>query len=193
MGRPVNEVESMMDTSAQDMVEDALSEVDMRVAFDWTSSPSLRDIELEVYAAEETWGAWPELIIVDSLYNVRVEEGDDYSGMRTVISSMHDLARETGACVVVLHHASLNRSKEDEPAGMSAIIGQVSALPELVLSVMLDEDDHTTYRVGIVKNRSGEASAKGGKQVRLAVDVPRMRLYNDEGERHLALTRSEWE
>lgn len=193
MGRPVSEVESMVGTSAQDMIEDAFDEIDSRVGFDWTSSPSLRDIELEIDAAEETWGAYPELVVVDSLYNVRVEEGDDYAGMRTVIASMHDLARNTGACVMVLHHASLNRSKEDEPAGMGAVIGQVTALPELVLSVMLDEDDHTTYRVGIVKNRSGEASAKGGKQVKLAVDVPRMRLYNDDHERHLAQTRQEWE
>lgn len=193
MGEPVNQVESMLGTSAEEMVEEALAEVDVRVAFDWTSSPTLHDIELEVAAAEETWGSYPGLIVVDSLYNVQVDAGDDYAGMRHTIAVMHDLARATGACVMVLHHASLNRSKEDEPAGMAAVLGQVTALPELVLSVMLDEEEEDTYRVAVVKNRSGAASSKGRKQIRLAVDVPRMTLYSTREEKRVAETRRSWE
>ena len=194
MCETVNSVESMVGTSAQDMVEDAVSEVDARVAFDWTSSPTLRDIELEVQAAEEMWGDWPDLLIVDSLYNVRADDtGDDYAAMRRVIEACHDLARSTNAHVMVLHHASLNRSKEDEPAPMSAILGQVSALPELILSVMLDEEERDVYKVGVVKNRSGAASSKARNQVRLAVDIARMRLYTDRAALSHAEKTREWQ
>lgn len=193
MGEPVNTIEEMTGTSAEEMVDEALAEVDARVAFDWTSSPSLLDIELEVAAAEETWGEYPGLIVIDSLFNVQADAGDDYADMRHVVAVMHDLARSTGACVMVLHHATLNRSKEDEPAGMSAVLGQVTAVPELVLSVMLDEEEDDVYRIAVVKNRSGAASSKGRKQIRLAVDVERMRLYANQQEKNLAQTRRAWE
>lgn len=193
MGEPVNTVQSMVGTSGQDMVEEALAKVDDVIGFDWTSSPTLRDLELEVHAAEETWGDYPSLIIIDSVYNVVTDEGDDWSGMRQVVSAAHTLARNTSAHVMLLHHASLNRSKEDEPAGMGAVLGQVTQIPELILSVMLDEEDRETYRVGIVKNRSDAANSKGSHSVRLAVDVPRMRLYSDLSELRLAQKAREWE
>jgi len=113
--------------------------------------------------------------------------------MRRVVEACHSLARETEAHVMILHHASLNRSKEDEPAGMSAVLGQVAMMPELLLSVMLDEEDRETYRIGIVKNRSGEANAKGKRSVKLAVDVPRMRLYSTHHDLTLAAKAREWE
>lgn len=193
MGETVASVESMVGTSADDLIEDALADVDSRVAWDWTASPSIHDIELEVAAAEEAWGSYPDLIIVDSLYNVQADAGDDYAGFRHVVSVAHDMARATNSCVMLLHHVSLNRSKSDEPGGMESILGQVSAMPELILSVMADEDDPDTFKVAVVKNRSGAASSKGRKQVRLSVDLPRMRLYGTHQEMALAATKRSWE
>jgi hypothetical protein len=47
--------------------------------------------------------------------------------------------------------------------------------------------------VAVVKNRSGAASSKGRKQVRLSVDLPRMRLYGTHQEMALAATKRSWE
>lgn len=190
MQTPVNEVASMVGTSADSLVEEALQEVDRHVVFDWTSNPRLSDIELETLAAEEAWGAFPQMIVIDNLMNVINDEGgDDYSGMRHSMQAFHTLARKTGAAVLVLHHASLNRTKEGEPAPMNAIIGQVSALPEMILSVMLDDQ---SYKVAVVKNRHAKANAGGNRQIELAASPETMTLFNDHGERRLAESRREW-
>lgn len=191
MQTPVNEVASMIGTSADVLVEEALAEVDRHVVFDWTSNPRLSDIELETMAAEEAWGSFPQMIVIDNLMNVVNDEGgDDYSGMRHSMQAFHTLARKTGAAVVVLHHASLNRTKDGEPAPMNAIIGQVSALPEMILSVMMEDD---TYKVAVVKNRHSKASAAAKRQIELAVSAETMTLFNDQAERRLAESRREWQ
>lgn len=191
MQAPVNEVAQMVGTSADVLVEEALDEVDRLIAFDWNSNPSLSDIQLETLAAEEAWGAFPQMIVIDNLMNVVANDGgDSYQGMASNMQAFHSLARKTGAAVIVLHHASLNRTKEGEPAPMNAIIGQVSALPEMILSVMMEEN---TYKVAIVKNRHAKANREGKRQIELAVQPEMMTLFNDESERRLAASRREWQ
>lgn len=191
MQTPVNDVAAMIGTSADVLVEEALAEVDRHILFDWTSNPRLSDIQLETLAAEEVWGAYPQMIVVDNLMNVINDEGgDDYSGMRHSMQAFHSLARKTGAAVLVLHHASLNRTKEGEPAPMNAIIGQVSALPEMILSVMLEDD---TYKVAVVKNRHAKANMGGNRQIELAASAETMTLFNDQAELRMALARREWQ
>jgi len=193
MNTPVDQVRQMIGTSAQSMVEDAFTEIDQVITIMADSNPRLSDIAEEVHATEEVWGHYPSLIIVDSLYNVAMEDGGEtWQGAKDAMKAFHGLARKTGAAVMVMHHASLNRSKDDEPAGMSAVLGQVSDVPEMVLSVMMDDEDNS-YRVAVVKNRHGRANTKGHRQITVAVDPETMTIYNTEAERRLALHRREWE
>lgn len=189
MQTPVNDVAAMIGTSGEVMVEEAFEDIDQRVMFCWDSNPRLADIEAEVLACEEVWGCYPDLIVIDSLYNVVVDEGDEYAGMRHAMAAFHELSRKTNSSVVVLHHASLNRTKEGEPAAMNAVIGQVTAIPEMVLSVYME--DHT-YKVAVIKNRHAKASPSGGRQIVLAVEPETMTLFNSEQERRLAASRAEW-
>lgn len=190
MQTPVDEIATMIGTSAEVLVEEALADVDDHISFVWDPSIRLSDIELEVLAAEEYWGSHASLIVVDNLMNVINDDADSYAGMAANMAAFHELARKTDASVLVLHHASLNRSKEDEPASMGAIIGQVSALPEMILSVMLDDN---TYRVAVVKNRHARASRGGSRQITLAVQPETMTLFDSEADRRLAESRKEWE
>lgn len=192
MGTTVDEIESMVGTSAHPLIDDAITEVDSKIVFDWSSAPTLEDIRLEVHAAEETWGSWPELVILDSLYSV-ASEYESYAGYEHTMQAMHSLAHETGAAVLVLHHASLNRGSADEPATMQAVIGQVTKIPSLVLSVLIDEEEGKEMTIGVVKNRMNSASVKARKQVRIPADVSRMRLYASEQERAMAESRRSWE
>lgn len=73
---------------------------------------------------------------------------------------------------------------------MNAIIGQVSALPEMILSVMLDDQ---SYKVAVVKNRHAKANAGGNRQIELAASPETMTLFNDQAERRLAESRREWQ
>ena len=54
--------------------------------------------------------------------------------------------------VVVLHHVSENDSKPRYPASRKALMGKVSQLPELILTVALDGDQ---FHIAAVKNRDG--------------------------------------
>jgi RecA-family ATPase len=45
------------------------------------------------------------LIIIDPLFRfVRVEDGNDYATMTAALEPLLVLARETGACVLLVHH-----------------------------------------------------------------------------------------
>ncbi len=70
------------------------------------SSPSLDDIEMEIKAYIELYGIAPELIVIDNLMNVAAESDNEWAGLRQIMVELHDMARKTEACVMVLHHVS---------------------------------------------------------------------------------------
>jgi len=134
------------------------------------SSPSLDDIELEVKAYQELYGVPPELIVVDNLMNVAAETDNEWAGLRAIMMELHDLARNTEACVLVLHHVSEASEYGDgmTPPARRAIQGKVSQLPALILTLGYDPMGQV-LRVAAVKNRFGPNSADG--KVNTALDT----------------------
>ena len=92
------------------------------------SSPSIDDIELEVKAYVELYGIAPELIVIDNLMNVVAETDNEWAGLRAIMMELHDMARKTEACVLVLHHVSEQSEygSTAEPPARRAIHGKVS-------------------------------------------------------------------
>ena len=132
------------------------------------SSPSLDDIELEVKAYQELYGLPPELIVIDNLMNVAAETDNEWAGLRAIMMELHDLARNTEACVLVLHHVSEATEYGDGtmPPARRAIHGKVSQLPSLILTLGYDVLGKQ-LRVAAVKNRFGPNSADGKEYVTL--------------------------
>lgn len=132
------------------------------------SSPSLDDIELEVKAYQELNGVPPELIVVDNLMNVAAETDNEWAGLRAIMMELHDLARNTEACVMVLHHVSEASEYGDGtfPPPRRSIHGKVSQLPSLMLTLGYDPMGKQ-LRVAAVKNRFGPNSADGKVNVQL--------------------------
>ena len=126
------------------------------------SSPSLDDIELEVKAYQELYGVCPELIVVDNLMNVVAETDNEWAGLRAIMMELHDLARNTEACVMVLHHVSEASEYGDGtmPPPRRAVHGKVSQLPALMLTLGYDPTNKL-LKVAAVKNRFGPNSADG--------------------------------
>ena len=126
------------------------------------SSPSLDDIELEVKAYQELYGLPPQLIVVDNLMNVAAETDNEWAGLRAIMMELHDLARNTEACVMVLHHVSEASEYGDgtAPPARRAIQGKVSQLPALILTLGYDPLGKQ-LKVAAVKNRFGPNSADG--------------------------------
>lgn len=132
------------------------------------SSPSLDDIELEVKAYQELYGIAPQLIVVDNLMNVAAETDNEWAGLRAIMMELHDLARNTEACVLVLHHVSEATEYGDGtyPPARRSIHGKVSQLPSLMLTLGYDPMGKQ-LKVAAVKNRFGPNSADGKDWVAL--------------------------
>ena len=126
------------------------------------SSPSLDDIELEVKAYVELYGVAPELIIIDNLMNVAAETDNEWAGLRAIMMELHDMARKTEACVLVLHHVSEQSEygSPTEPPARRAIHGKVSQLPALILTLGYNPIAGE-LKVAAVKNRFGPHDAAG--------------------------------
>lgn len=126
------------------------------------SSPSLDDIELEIRAYVELFGEAPQLIVIDNLMNVAAETDNEWAGLRAIMMELHDMARKTEACVLVLHHVSEQSEygSATEPSARRAIHGKVSQLPALILTMGYNPSSGE-LKIAPVKNRFGPHAADG--------------------------------
>jgi replicative DNA helicase len=135
------------------------------------SSPTIDDLELEIRAYVELYGEAPELIIIDNLMNVAAETDNEWSGLRAIMMELHDMARKTEACVLVLHHVSEQSEygSPSRPPARRAIHGKVSQLPALILTLGYDPGQ-ATLAVAAVKNRFGPHTADASDYAQLLVN-----------------------
>jgi len=141
------------------------------IQFVFDSSPSLDDLELEIKAYVELFGIPPELIVIDNLMNVAAETDNEWAGLRAIMVDLHDMARKTEACVLVLHHVSEQSEygRTDNPPPRRSIHGKVSQLPAMILTLGYDPFNHI-LKVAAVKNRFGPHTADGSDSVSLFVN-----------------------
>jgi predicted ATP-dependent serine protease len=159
----------------KDSAENILKQFDyLRWSFE--SSPTLSDIDESVQAFETTWGTSPTLIVVDNLMDIAMDGHEEFSGMRAAMKELKYLARDTNACVLVLHH-----TKEGfigtpcQPR--SAIQGLVNQIPALILTIGQEIIGESIYLcVAAVKNRYGRADATGNTFTMLSFDPASMQL-----------------
>ena len=146
------------------------------------SSPSLDDIELEVKAYVELYGQAPELIIIDNLMNVAAETDNEWAGLRAIMMELHDMARKTEACVLVLHHVSEQSEygSPSKPPARRAIHGKVSQLPALILTLGYDSNQ-ALLAVAAVKNRFGPHTADASDYAQLLVNYAACQI-SDQNE-----------
>ena len=135
------------------------------------SSPSIDDLELEIRAYVELYGQAPELIVIDNLMNVVSETDNEWAGLRAIMMELHDMARKTEACVLVLHHVSEQSEygSPSKPPARRSIHGKVSQLPALILTLGYDPAQASLF-VAPVKNRFGPHTADGTKYAHLLVN-----------------------
>ena len=162
-------VESNLTTRSQ--YYDKYFEKMSNIQWVFDSSPSLDDIEGEIKAYIELYGAAPQLIVIDNLMNIAAETDNEWAGLRAIMMELHDMARQTEACVLVLHHVS-EQSEYGQgmtPPARRAIHGKVSQLPSLIATMGYDPFSKQ-MKIAAVKNRFGPHAADGSMSVPLAVD-----------------------
>ena len=137
------------DPGQRDRFQAALEDSSIQFSFD--SNPDVYDMESEVSAWVELYDEYPRVIIVDNLRNVFTGQDTEHSGYKMVQQMLIDLARQTGSCIITMHHMSEGGGrKSTDPAPRSAIDGKVSQLPDLILSVAREGDQ---FRMVSIKNR----------------------------------------
>ncbi|AOZ62873.1 DnaB-like dsDNA helicase [Rhodococcus phage Partridge] len=152
-----------------DEVSEELSSVPIR--FNYSSSPTIQIIEDEVESYFETYGDFPDLIVIDNVLDVLIggsEEGG-YSGLEDLMSYLHDMARLTESCVVGLHHVTGTYNDADKPIPLSGVKGQITRVPEMVLTLHKQSSEYgpDTICVSTVKNRAEKADPSGNDIVEL--------------------------
>lgn len=159
----------------KDNAERILKQYDhLRWSFD--SSPTLSDIDESVQAFETLWGCSPTLIVVDNLMDIAMDGMEEFSGMRQAMKELKYLARDTNACVLVLHHTK--ESFEATPCQpRSAVQGMVNQIPALILTIGQQEVGERNYLcISAVKNRYGRADSTGKTFSMLSFDPASMQL-----------------
>jgi energy-coupling factor transporter ATP-binding protein EcfA2 len=163
--------------SHPDTAESILAE-NNHLYWSFESSPTLKDLDEEVSAFETIWGRSPTLIVVDNLMDVALDGHEEFAAMRQIMKELKFLARDTNACVLVLHH-----TQEGSPGypcqPRSALQGKVSQIPAMVLTVgqkTLPTGLDYYLCVAPVKNRYGRADQTGETYVELSFDPERMYL-----------------
>lgn len=177
----VAEVQQRMDSGPTPDYDEILEHI-QGIRFDFNAGPSLDDIEQVVYAYGHLHYRYPEFLIVDNLSNVVDESGSEgFQGLENILSYLHELARKTNTCVIVLHHLTGQYEDGNTPPPLSALRGKVSKLPELVLLLFREDDGFGGENLGIViaKNRGGQANAAGNLTVSLSLDLSRMSITDD--------------
>jgi predicted ATP-dependent serine protease len=128
------------------------------IFWSFESAPTLADLDQEVQAFEELWGCSPTLIVIDNLMDIANDGGEEFASMRSTIKELKYLARDTNACVLVLHHTK--ESYVGSPCQpRSALQGMVAQLPALICTVGTDAPGFIA--VAPVKNRYGKADPTG--------------------------------
>jgi hypothetical protein len=140
--------------------------------FCYDSHPNLDDMEEMLEAYVEVYDAWPEVIVVDNLMDIEGDRSAEEGGLRDICAWGHDLTRLTDSAVIFLHHMSESNPKHNPrfPHPRKDLLQKVSAKPELILSVALDEDQ---FRINCSKQRMGPSDPTGETYITLRCDAER--------------------
>jgi AAA domain len=152
---------------------------DSRIQFSFGSPITWRQIDEELEAYVELHNAFPEIIVFDNLMDFEGAESD-YTEQMAVMSGATEIARSTGATVIILHHASDKswEAKADPwaPPSRDQVKGGLSEKPELSLSVALDPTS-LDYRIAVIKQRMGPCDPTARSYVTLTAEPSVTRFH----------------
>lgn len=143
---------------------EAFSTATDHIWWNFKSQPTLEDIQTEVLAYAYVFGEYPQLIVLDNLINVN-EPGEEYRRYNDIMPWLADLARQTGAHIMILHHVTGEYQNGDRPIPRTGIKHKISEHPRLVLTLYRPEEGVLGIRV--VKNTRGPSDTKG----ELGIDI----------------------
>jgi RecA-family ATPase len=187
-GMSVQEIEDALESGADDYVADIVAPINERIRW-CTKARDMQDIDEEIQAYEEMYGALPDVIVIDVLLNL--DGSEEWGGAMHVMEQLHALAHERDVTVLVLHHNSDKRADTTRPSPRSDALFKVSQYPEIMLSMALDQE-RQVMNISAVKNRSGRADPDAANPVTIPVDLESMRVFLTDQEALAFRKKKEW-
>lgn len=167
-----SEIERMIAEGNHAGIDTTVNEATAHMRFDYRSAPDESDVLNSLYAYAQTYGEYPEVIVMDNLRNLFIEgvEGE-FQALDQATVFLHDLAKDINAAVIGLHHVVGDSENGDKPIPLSGIRGKVTKIPEVCLTLYRQGD---ILNVSPVKNRNGRADASGTLAYQIRADMARM-------------------
>lgn len=153
-----------------------------KVDFSFGSPISWRQVDEELAAYVELWDRYPEVMVFDNLMDFDGAESD-YAAQMEVMQGLTELSRETGATVIVMHHASDKswdaRGNPWSPPSRAEIKGGLSEKPELSLAVALDPNS-LAFHIAVIKQRMGpqDPTAKRWRTLKCEPELTRFHKWS---------------
>jgi replicative DNA helicase len=152
------------------------------IRYDFKASPSTDDVDEELKAYAMTYGKWPNLIVMDNISNLDFGGGaSDTAALEAACDYLHDLARETSAAIIALHHVQGPYNDGNIPVPLSGLRGQIGRVPEAVLTLHNATPEGAAegfqiIGVNAVKNRGGKSDNAARNPIYLTYRPERMAL-----------------
>lgn len=154
------------------------------IRFNYSAMPSPADMERDLATFYEVFGCYPHLAVCDNVTNIDAGFASDAEsftfGLEGVCEYLNDMARETQAHVLALHHVVGEYSDGLKPIPLSGVKGKIGRVPSLILTIHREPDDdmgsNRVLNVSVVKNREGIANASGSTFAAMELDSQTLRL-----------------
>lgn len=161
----------------RDEVFEALEDVNITFSFGNPISWSQVDEEMDAYV--ELHNKFPEVVVFDNLMDFDGAESD-YTVQMSVMQNVTSLARDTGATVIIMHHAS-DKSWDAEkapyaPPSRKEVKGGLSEKPEVTLAVALDANT-LDFNVAVTKQRMGPQDPTAKRWITLQCEPALTRFH----------------
>lgn len=176
-GWPIHEVEAIM-VNPPMLLHKQIDEMTKQIRFCFKSTLSPEFISEEVQRYALVHGKYPSLIVVDNLIDMTSEGSgmDDYAGHAASAKWLKELASDTGAAVVVLHH-TVGVVDGVDPIPKNAILGKIDRHPRLIYTISRPDEDKMF--VSVVKNSNGPMDTTGNLGALIDVDLESMHISKD--------------
>lgn len=169
-GYEMSEVERLMKEGGAEALEERVRAASSHIRYSFRSTLDPEHILDELEAFAHVQGDWPGIIVIDNLSNIDAGYEDEFRNLGEASFFLMDLARDTSAAVIALHHVGGEHEGGGRPIPLSGLRGKVSKLPSLVLTLHQAQG----LKVSVVKNRSAKADPSGNYGVELQSDFSRM-------------------
>jgi hypothetical protein len=158
------------------------------IRFSYEARPTPGDLERDLACYYEVFGCYPHLIVVDNITNVDGGAAADAEGFTFGLEAMceylAEMARDTRAHVLALHHVVGEWSDGLQPIPLSGVKGKIGRVPSLILTIHKEIDgmDGRILHVSPVKNREGFEDSSGGTYSSYDFNKVNMRLTDISSE-----------